>query len=211
MPRRNVFVAYPYSLFPRDDYRNVFQNIEKSHPVNFRFADDFISNDYILEKIRKMIDECDLSLFDITGWNPNVTLELGIATALNREPYILFNTRHSQHNEAPSDIRGKERIQYSSYYELGMSIMNLLRQLNLSEPREIDEPKAVDASDIARLLENNPGLRVTQIAEAMGAEVAMVQSLIRIMLKENKLKTRGEGRGTVYFNIYTDLRRLPRR
>jgi hypothetical protein len=64
-------------------------------------------------------------VYGLSGWNPNVALELGLAHGLHRKPYfILVNTRLS--SEVPSDIKGIQRIQYS-HLTIGKS--SLRRQL----------------------------------------------------------------------------------
>jgi hypothetical protein len=72
--QRQIFVAYAYSLYDRRDYRRVFTGLEKTYGVKFIFADEKITNMHILQKIISYIKTSDFSLFDISGWNPNVTL-----------------------------------------------------------------------------------------------------------------------------------------
>jgi hypothetical protein len=57
-------------------YRDLEQCLSapKAYPVTFKFADEQITNQYILAKISNYIREHDISLFDITEWNPNVAL-----------------------------------------------------------------------------------------------------------------------------------------
>jgi hypothetical protein len=78
--KRQIFVAYAYNIYPQADYRKIFAALEKTYGVKFIFADEKITNLHILQKIISYIDASDFSLFDISGWNPNVTLELGLAT-----------------------------------------------------------------------------------------------------------------------------------
>jgi hypothetical protein len=79
----------------------------------------------------------DFSLFDISGWNPNVTLELGIAIADSDNWYICFNPEKTPVSEVPSDIKGIDRIQYSSFSELEEKLTALLEQ---RYPKEIRQP-----------------------------------------------------------------------
>lgn len=87
---RTVFVAYPYAL-PRGDYRRPFTDLAKAFDVEFQFADERITNRQILDKIADMIVSARFNLFDVTRWNANVALELGIAIGGERPYYLLFN------------------------------------------------------------------------------------------------------------------------
>jgi hypothetical protein len=79
----NVFVACPYTPVPLVGYREVFRRIEATHPyVKFLFADEKISSDVILDKIVEHTRDSSLCLCHITGWNPNVTMEQGLALGM---------------------------------------------------------------------------------------------------------------------------------
>ena len=79
---RQVFVAYSYKRFPRADYRRVFNDLNAAYLVDFVFADEKITSLHILQKIANYIRESRFGLYDISGWTPNVTLELGLAFGL---------------------------------------------------------------------------------------------------------------------------------
>src|SRR5689334_11857778 len=86
--RKQVFVAYSYRLYPKDDYRKLYKQLEERYDVTFIFADEKITNMHIMKKIETFIRGSDFSIFDISGWNPNVTLELGFAMAAGDQWYI---------------------------------------------------------------------------------------------------------------------------
>jgi hypothetical protein len=65
----------------------------------------------LLETIKELIVEADFSLFDLSGWNANVALELGLAHGLRRKPYYILSNR-SMNSDVPSDIQGLQRIEY---------------------------------------------------------------------------------------------------
>lgn len=117
--RKQVFVAYSYRLYPKTDYRSVFKALEKKYDVSFIFADEKITNMHIMKKIESFMRSSDFSLFDISGWNPNVTLELGFAMAIGDQWYIAVDPSKTDTKEVPSDLRGLDRIEYGSYAELG--------------------------------------------------------------------------------------------
>ncbi|HTT45660.1 MAG TPA: hypothetical protein VMH38_06555, partial [Thermoplasmata archaeon] len=115
---RQVFVAYSYKLYPTVDYRRVYERVGDTFDVKFLFADEKITDLHILQKIANMILESQFSIFDISGWNPNVTLELGLAYGFRERAYIAFDPAKTPVDDVPADIRGVDRIQYSSYTEL---------------------------------------------------------------------------------------------
>lgn len=135
---RQVFVAYSYGLYPSADYRKVFERVAEKTDARFVFADTQLTNEHILDKITKLICEADLSVFDISDWNPNVTLELGIAKASGKPWYILIDPSRSTGGirEAPADLRGFDRIQYGSFDQLERGLIRLLNQ----EPAHVRTP-----------------------------------------------------------------------
>ncbi len=99
---------------------------KKGFDVEFVYADEEITNKHILDKIDGIMRRAEFGLFDITRWNPNVTLELGLAIGRDLDYYILFNP--TERADAPSDLGGIDRIQYHDYTELRQGLRKLLRQ-----------------------------------------------------------------------------------
>src|SRR5262245_37605801 len=111
---RQIFVAYSYRLYPKADYRRVFQDLTKAFQVDFVFADEKITSLHILQKIANYIRESRFGIYDISGWNPNVTLELGLAFGLTEKTFIAIDPSKTNVAEVPADLRGLDRIQYGS-------------------------------------------------------------------------------------------------
>jgi hypothetical protein len=106
VPRTNqVFVAYPYRMEGASEYRLVFGRVEQSTVAKFAFADERITDKHILQKICQMILESRVSLFEITDWNANVALELGLAYGFGSSAYISLNSSKSS-VDVPADIKG---------------------------------------------------------------------------------------------------------
>jgi RNase H-fold protein (predicted Holliday junction resolvase) len=63
---RQVFVAYPYRLYPRADYRRVFVELSEAFDVKFVFADEAISTLHVLDKIKNYITESEFGIYDIS-------------------------------------------------------------------------------------------------------------------------------------------------
>jgi len=209
---KQVFVAYAYGLYDKRDYRKVFSNLENVFGVRFIFADEKITNMHILQKILSYIRGSDFSIFDISAWNPNVTLELGIALALSDNWYICFNPSQTNLSEVPSDIRGIDRIQYMSFADLEDKLTVLLDQRYPRSSRiGVDDYLAGLEDDISDLLKREPGLGVVDISDILGVHKRMAQVAVRQMLEAGKLRSEGKTKGVKYFNTEPVVRPAARR
>jgi hypothetical protein len=197
---KQIFVAYAYNLYDKRDYRKVYTNLEKAYGVQFIFADEKITNMHILQKIISYIRGSDFSLFDISSWNPNVTLELGIALAMSESWYICFNPDKTNVGEVPSDIRGIDRIQYTSFTELEDKLTALLEQRYPKQDRRgVDEYFGTVESDIFDLLSRQPGLKANEAADVLGINKQMAQVVIRQMVEKGSVRQEGKTRAAKYF------------
>lgn len=118
----NVFVGHPFAgRFAVKKFRTIFRGL----PFNVIYGNTDLQTRHLLTIMKSNIARADYSIFDLSNWNPNVALELGLAEGLKKKPaknyYILLNTRRSK--EVPSDIRGIQRLEYTSYdfkHEVGL-------------------------------------------------------------------------------------------
>jgi hypothetical protein len=211
MAQLKVFVACPYMLFPMDDYKSVFASIQKSYSIEFKFADEQITNQHIMDKITGYIRDSEISLFDITGWNPNVALELGIAVGLGRRYFILLNSKFDPSKEVPSDIKGIDRIQYASNSELEAKLILLIKQELPPVKGRSDSAFDMLKERITEALRSSPGLNLSKLAGAVSEDKTLIQSAVRAMVASGELKTRGQKKGTTYYTSDTDMRTIPRR
>lgn len=199
---KQIFVAYAYTLYDQRDYRKVYGSLEKAFGVKFIFADEKITNMHILQKIISFIRGSDFSIFDISAWNPNVTLELGIALASSDDWYICFNPDKTDIKEVPSDIRGLDRIQYKSFSELEDKLSVLLDQwYPRSTRRSVEDYFESAQREVRQLLEKQPGLRVVDIADTLGMNKRMVQVVLESLVGSNVLQMEGKTRGAKYFPV----------
>ncbi len=106
-----VFVGCPFT--PAKRFAD-FQRALELVPLQFVFASSRVRTKHILERIKGDIGAADFSLFDISGWNPNVALELGLAEGLGRPYYILFRPGRRRQADAPADLKGLQRFQYAT-------------------------------------------------------------------------------------------------
>lgn len=110
----NVFVGHPFSnRFPVRKFRRIFKEL----PFKVVYGNTSLETEHLLDIMRENVTKADFSIFDLSDWNPNVALELGLAQGLRKKPgkpyYILLNTRRSAN--VPSDIQGIQRLEYTSY------------------------------------------------------------------------------------------------
>jgi hypothetical protein len=104
-----IFIACPYSAeFGFKKFKNYLLG---HYPGTIIFAETNLQTRHLLDILRSHIKKTDFSVFDVSTWNPNVALELGIADGLNADYYITLNRKHSKN--VPSDIQGLQRIEYS--------------------------------------------------------------------------------------------------
>jgi hypothetical protein len=158
--RREAFIAYAYSTYPKVRYRRLFKTLEAAYEIKFIFADEHITNMHIMDKIVSYVRSAEFSLFDISGWNPNVTLELGFAMATSKNWYIALNPTKTELQEVPSDLRGLDRIQYDSLDELGKQVARLLAQRRVpARPQELADPLLRARPPAKRLVELNARVR----------------------------------------------------
>ena len=189
---KQIFVAYAYNLYDERDYRKAFD-------VKFIFADEEITNMHILQKIMGYIRGSDFSLFDISSWNPNVTLELEIAVATGQDWYICFNPEKTDVKEVPSDIRGLDRIQYTSFSDLEDRLSVLLDQrYPRGTHRSVDDYFESAKQQVIDLLRKQPGLRVNEIADILKLNKKMAQVVVSQLVTEEQLRMEGKTRGAKY-------------
>src|SRR5207249_4689680 len=109
-----VFVGHPFAnRFATKKFRKLFKEL----PFKVIYGNTDIQTEHLLDIMKRYINDSDYSIFDLSDWNPNVALELGLPEGLRKKAlkqyYILLNTRRS--NEVPSDIRGLQRLEYTRY------------------------------------------------------------------------------------------------
>jgi hypothetical protein len=125
--RKNfVFLGYPYDPpLPRDDYGAVLQELEAELPIRLWYFLDEVTTQELMRKIWRAILRADLAVFDISGGNPNVALELGTAVAINRPCITLLRTGASNPLGA-ADLGYSERAEYQSRETLKARLRELL-------------------------------------------------------------------------------------
>jgi len=125
----HVFVAIPFAK----KYDAVSDAIvEALQPLGYKpfKADEFIDNISIFCKICQSIQEARYVVCEVTEWNPNVFLELGMALGLGKQVVLL--REEGSKSLIPSDLRGVEHVHHSGKrgtYELKRSLQKLFERI----------------------------------------------------------------------------------
>jgi hypothetical protein len=197
---RQIFVAYPFKVYPKADYRPVFTEVGKAFDVKFVFADEKITTLHILEKVRDLIRSSRFGIYDISDWNANVTLELGLAFGMAERAYIACDPSKTDTEEVPADLRGLDRIQYASYAELSEGVTKLLSQEFPIEPEPgVEDQLGKLRGQTLALVGDSEGLKIGDIARALGVSTDYARLIVKPLLSSGEMRTEGQKRGTKYF------------
>lgn len=127
--KRSIFVAYPWSAYEdRAGYKAAFTSLESDLGVQFVFAESQLSERHVLDKIEEMIKGTSFGIYDLTRWNPNVSLEYGYARGIGQQAFIAFNPTVGESTDVPADIRGYDRVQYENFADLSSEVRRLVLQ-----------------------------------------------------------------------------------
>lgn len=198
---KQIFVAYPYRLYRKSAYRAALRTLAKDYDVAFNFADEKITRMHILDKIITYMRGADLCVFDLSGWNPNVALEFGVAYGFGLKWIICFNPTKKGTGEVPSDIRGYDRIEYKSLRELTGKMALFLEENADRRATSVEEAGATRGLQkrLLLILTSGKGFRADQLAAALGTTVETIQVLLEPLIKSKQVRYTGQTRGRKYF------------
>jgi hypothetical protein len=209
-----VFVGCSYSPWPIGGYRDAFREVAKiQNTLTFEFADVRIEDTWILDKVRRHIERCDVGLFDLTYLNPNVLLELGIALGMKKRTHIFINAAadersgffsrifSSKRPDLPVNLQGLELVQYSTKSELVRKLLKLCESLgNSIDSRTFNHSYRVRQA-IMQILQQDSGLRITEIESKSGETIEFVRSALQRLRREGLIRTEGRASGTRYYAV----------
>ena len=121
--KNKVFVAMPFSDDYRDSYEYGVKLILDQLAIEHYMASNEISNKDIMCKICHEIQSCGRVIANISGLNPNVMLELGLAYGLGKEVIVIKDKKTT----SISDLGSVEYIEYSHAGELQQKLLHLLQ------------------------------------------------------------------------------------
>ena len=139
-----VFVLIPL----REEFNDLFENGIKSVVEDLGLccekADTIIHTDVNLNRICENIIRSKCLIADLTGGNPNVFYEVGLAHALDKKVILIAQNR----NDVPFDLRGTRNIEYKDAINLKSQLRNMLISL-------LDLPRIPEISEIEEKITKN--------------------------------------------------------
>ncbi|MBN4050075.1 hypothetical protein JYT17_00475 [Nitrospira defluvii] len=112
MNNKTAFILMPFLDELSDVYEYLISDGLKSAGYTVKRADDIKSQSNIIGDIVKGILSSDLIVADLTGANPNVYYELGIAHSFNKKVILITQ----EIDELPFDLRSYRVISYSTHF-----------------------------------------------------------------------------------------------
>lgn len=100
----------PFGGLFDDIYQKIYAPAIREVGLEPLRADDIYDNQPIIQDIKQSIQDATLVLAEVTGRNPNVNYELGMAHALGKEVIIITSNK----DDVPSDYRHLRYLPYNS-------------------------------------------------------------------------------------------------
>ena len=186
--------------------------------VEFIFADERVSDQHIMAKILRGLNPRIFRC--LTLWNPNVTLELGMAYALDAPlaqrakgrpqlcalsphfPIPLLQsvtTRRTTRKRTSPATCGAFRG-FNTMSKLGDGLVALLDQQYPREHESLEEHTGRMRGMVARLLgrAGAEGLSVVEISEMLQCNKRMARLIVEDMMEDGEASSLGKGRGMRY-------------
>lgn len=125
-----IFVLMPFAEKYKEIYEDVIKPLVKEMGLRSLRADEIFGPGAIMEDILKSIAKARIIIADVTGRNPNVFYELGIAHTVKNDVIIItqaledipFDLRHLRYIEYSQTLRGSQYLKA----ELKSTIESLL-------------------------------------------------------------------------------------
>lgn len=122
----SFFVAEPYD----SEQKNREDAIKKALAgYQVTIAEENAMNIALTCKICQEIQSTQFGIVDITGFNKNVLIELGMLYGFNKPVVILVKETENLRVDIPSNIIGIEQVRYKDYNELSSELEKVLKKL----------------------------------------------------------------------------------
>lgn len=128
MEKAKVFVIMPFE----DDYFEAYEMIKSQFQEDFEFSNAASEDNQqnILADIVKPIFDADIILADLTGLNPNVMYELGIAHTLRKKTIVI--TRDNL-DCLPFDLKQYRARNYNTHYKKFFELLEYLKNIYMEQ------------------------------------------------------------------------------
>lgn len=202
-----IFFAFPHRFddeFP--NYRVALKEACRDQNHEAVFASTVPAGGFVLEHVSDCIEGCSAAFFDITGLNPSVLIEFGLAYAKGAETFILLNERDHVTVTTkflggrtqiplgiPADMSGKIRTHYTSTFDLRQSLNRTLEQYFPSKPEVLPL-----AQKILQHVKKFGPLPIGKIVNAVAEPYEVVRPVVSAMIATQQLDKAGLGPGTQY-------------
>src|SRR5215475_3516513 len=145
---RYCFVAMPFRAELNYFYLYVKRHLEESYGLRVERGDANVLTKPLMDKVREQILRADLVIGDVTGGNPNVFYEIGLAHAVGKP--VLFLTQDAPEN-APVDIRQFEFIRYdlAQHNEFLAKLDNAITSAFVKQTHNGSAPPSRDLAQVA--------------------------------------------------------------
>jgi nucleoside 2-deoxyribosyltransferase len=202
-----IFFAFPHRFDQEHpNYRVALRQACEDLRHEAVFASAVPTAGHVLQHVNECIDGCDAAFFDVTGLNPSVLIELGMAYAEGKPTFVLLNQNEhvkfsktflgkqsAEPMEIPADLSGIIRTHYTSTFDLRQSLKRTLEQYFPSKPEVLPLAKSI----VQHLKRFGP-LPMTGIATGVAADVNQVRPVVWSLVATAQLKRTGAGPGTKY-------------
>ena len=124
MEKKKVFVIMPFT----EDNFEVFENLKLQFGECFEFsnANDEGNQQNILQDVIQPIYGSDIIIADLTGLNPNVMYELGLAHSFNKKTIIITQ---DDINSLPFDLKQYRAKNYSLHFKKFAELVEFLKRI----------------------------------------------------------------------------------
>ena len=124
---RRVFALTPFNSEYLSDFDAIKDVCDSLKLVCVRGDEEYVPNDILIFILRQVVTS-RLIVANITGRNPNVMYELGVAHALGK-PTIIISKNFT---DIPFDLKSKRIVIYESYNDLFEKLRNSITDLLVS-------------------------------------------------------------------------------
>ncbi len=141
-----VFIGCPWRVV-RKKYLDLSEELKKRFPLNFVIIGSEAAHkaEDLLNYIKTKLETSSTAIFDVSGGNPNVSLEFGFAEGRNIESALYISTHGKSSTKSVSsiisDLAGKRRKEYKNE----KSLARLLSEFAKFHPYTIKFEKAMKA------------------------------------------------------------------